>query len=147
MAAPRHTFNGRTFRELKKSTIEHDLWVGGHVNATGLNTVERLPGEEAGDFGVRVTNAVLYSGRALLLLGGLLIPDEREDLDWTPELGAETAKHLAGISDEQEKTKVHVLLGKLVLGFFVDGVLSAAISRNSSASPMSRLAINGTSET
>lgn len=140
----RHTLDGKVYRELKKSTIAHDLWVNDKIRASGLNKLEKGPDEEWGDYGVRVTESVLNSGVALLLLGGLLIPDEIEDLRWRPETAIATAEALAGISEPDEKTKVHVLIGNLVMGFFVDGVLEAKTSRSSFAPPT---ALSGSSAT
>lgn len=134
--ATTHTLGGRVFREAKRSTIEHDIWTMDQIRASGLDSVRRDPDEMFEEFGLRLLDVALRSGRALDLIGGLLLPDEVDDLDWSPELAKETAKFLGRLSSEEDKQQVHVLLGKLVAGFFAAGVLSVGTSPVSSASQM-----------
>ncbi len=142
--ATTHTLGGRVFREAKRSTIEHDIWTMDQIWASGLDSVRRDPEEAFEEFGLRLLDVALRSGRALDLIGGLVVPEEVDDLDWTPQLAKETARFLGQLSSEEDKQQVHVLLGKLVAGFFPAGVLSAEISPVSSASQM---VPSGSSET
>lgn len=141
MAAETHTLGGRLFREPAKSTIAHDAWVMARIRSTGMERLERKPDEAWDDFGVRLTETVLSSGHALDLLAGLLVPAEIGDLQWTPAIAKEIASFLGELSDPADKQAVHVLIGRLVAGFFVEGVLSESLSRVSSA----RLAARGDS--
>lgn len=134
-----HMLGGRLFREPAKSTIAHDAWVMDQVRATGLERLQRRPDEAWEDFGIRLTETVLSSGRALDLLAGLLVPAECDDLQWTPAMAREVAAFLGNLSEPADKETVHVLIGRLVAGFFAEGVLSESLSRVSSARLASRV--------
>lgn len=139
MAAETHALGGRLFREPARSTIAHDAWVMDRIRATGMERLKREPDESWEDFGVRLTETVLSSGHALDLLAGLLVPADVGDLQWTPAIAKETAAFLGELSDPADKEAVHILIGKLVAGFFVEGVLSESLSRVSSARLASRV--------
>lgn len=142
MGAPTHTLGGKAFREARKSTLEHDSWAMDKLRACGLFEIEPAEGEDIGDFGVRLTEA-MHPLKMIDVLGGLLVPEEIEDLDWTPAVAGNTVKFLRNLSEQEDKEAVHVLFGRLVAGFFVDGVLSHGTSRSYFAASQ---ALSATSE-
>jgi hypothetical protein len=60
----------------------------------------------------------------LNLLGGILIFAEREDLDWTPAMAAETAAFLGSLTEPGDKQLVLSQVASLVAGFFEAGLTS-----------------------
>ena len=82
---------GRAFLPLERTTVEHDHWYMRHVRASGLDAVELCDGETHAEYAMRLLGAALESGRALLLLGGLIVPGDAPGGRWTPALAMETA--------------------------------------------------------
>lgn len=120
----KHVLGGRAFRSIGESTIQHDYTFMGMVREAGLDRPTLEPGETPQDFAARLLGEILSSGRAFDLLGVLLIPEGMEDTDWTPELGEETAAHLAHLTEPDDKAKVNGLVLSTLIDFFQTGLAS-----------------------
>jgi hypothetical protein len=115
---------GRLFVPLDRTTVEHDHWYMRHVRAAGLDSARKRDDESPDDFARRLLGLVLDSGRATLLLAGLIVPTEGAVIRWTPAGAAETAEFLARLEDPVDKRQVSALLAGMLADFFVNGLIS-----------------------
>lgn len=129
------TIGGQTFTEVRRSTSAHDTWTMGLIRSAGLERVHAEPGETPEDFGWRVLGTIVQSGKLYELLGAFLVPEGVNDLDWTPQLAAETGVFLGELWEEDEKAKVHRLVVALLLPFVRDGIGSFGTLPSSSVGP------------
>lgn len=142
----RHVLGGRPFVVIGESTLEHDLTFTGICETTGLGQPSMRDGEDPEGFARRLLGELLASGRALELLACLLIPEGTESTDWTPELAAETKRHLAGLTAAEDKAQISKLLTSAVADFFESGLACSLLSMSFSESrgqpvpPLSALA-------
>ena len=126
---------GREFRPLTVSTIEHDLWVMGQVRRAGLDRITMGGDETADDFARRLLDVILQSRQIFALLGGLLVPAEVPDLEWTPETAEATGAFLRTVTDPAEKQVLITEVAGLTASFFGSGLVSPTIFRPYSATP------------
>lgn len=138
------TLGGRAFRGMRVSTLEHDHWVMGEVRAAGLDRITMQEGEMAEDFVRRLLDEIIVSGRVYSLLGGLLVPAAMKDGDWTPEVAEDTAQHIRQLTDRADKLAVNNIVVEMLIGFFVNGLATATISR--SFSNAEKEAVGGSSD-
>jgi len=125
---------GRKLRAIKTSTVAHDVWMMARVADAGIRQVTMLPGETPEAFATRLTGELASSGQVLNLLGGILIFEDREDLDWTPAMAAETAAFLGSLTEPADKQMVLSQVASLVAGFFEAGLTSFTTSPSYSGS-------------
>lgn len=116
--SPVLSLGGRRYRSIATSTIEHDVAYQRLLLKSGLKQDAPLPGESYVEWGVRLLDRLVATGQLLPALGLLLIPDEIEDLAWTPEIGKETVAGLSAVADPAEKQVVHALIRDVLYGFF-----------------------------
>lgn len=126
------SLGGRDFERIQDGPVRQDLFVLQHARHAGLVDAEAAKGEEPDAFAARLLGQVLGSGRAMLLLGGLLIPKGKKATEWTEEMAFETAGHLGGITGADAKAAVYQELASALLGFFLRGLGSWIASRRSS---------------
>jgi hypothetical protein len=114
---------GRKFRFILNSTLEHDWWVMGLIQDSGLdpNQFGQRDGEQPGDAAIRLLRAALSSGHAFKIMGGLLIDANLIDMDWTPEHAQQTAEFFRSLSDPTEKASMQTLLVQILISFFSTG--------------------------
>lgn len=123
---------GRAFLTLERTTLEHDHWYMNHARSSGLDAVEPRDGETHSDYAMRLLGAALESGRALVLLGGLIVPADAPGGRWTPELAVETAAFLRGLDDPVDKNRINGLMAAMLADFFAAGLISSGASPLSS---------------
>jgi hypothetical protein len=123
---------GRAFVTLARTTLEHDHWYMHHARTAGLDAVEPHDGETHAEYALRLLSAALGSGRALLLLGGLIVPADAPGGRWTPELAVETAAFLRGLDDPIDKHRINGLMAAMLADFFAAGLISSGASPLSS---------------
>ena len=128
-----YNLGNKAFKALKQSTIEHDFWLMDTIRAAGLEQVTLRPGEEAETFATRLLHDVIASGRVFDLLGGVLVPADSNDLDWTPEAALQTAAFMRKLSEPTDKILLQSLVVELLIGFFQDGLVALMLSPNYSA--------------
>lgn len=124
------SLGGVFYKRVGASTLEHDHWLAGHARQAGSEGWTLRPGESHEDFGARILADLMASGKAFLLLGGLLMPSDQQV--WSREMAFKTAAHLASITDPEEKRIANTELLSLVLDFFVNGLAYWMTSETSS---------------
>lgn len=127
---------GRLFRVIEDSTAAHDLWFMGHVARAGLTQATMQAEESSEDFARRLLDEILATGKALTLIGGMLIPEDVADTDWTEEIAGETSQFLGGLTAERDKAQILSLVCTLLIDFFAAGVTS--VVRTAGTSPAER---------
>jgi len=144
----RYELGGRAFVHVGESTVEHDYHFLALQTAAGLDQFEMQAGESAEVFAERLIRQVIASGKALSLLGCLLVPEpkdpgKRAGEDWTPEKGQETARFLGSLTGEKDKAQVRSLVATLLIDFFQSGLASVRTIETSSnpekAGPISNI--------
>ena len=131
-AAERVSLGGRIFRVVQDTTVAQDIWITGRSERAGLYELQRRQGEDPDRFAIRILGELSVSGEAAFLLGGMLVPEDVEDSDWTPQLAEQTAKLIGGVTDADDKKTVHHLIASLVIDFFVTGMRFSESSEPSS---------------
>lgn len=129
-----HVLGGQAFTVIGESTIEHDYTFFGICQAAGISSPKLEPGETPGDFAVRLLGDILGSGRALDLLGCILIPEGTSSEEWTKELCQETASFLGGLTSAADKKAINNLTLSALIDFFESGLASSIASLRSSMS-------------
>lgn len=127
--------NGRVYRAIKTSTIEHDFYMIDRIRAAGLDRVTLAEGENAEQLAMRLLEMTIGTGKAFEILGGLLIPVDVQDIDWTPAIAEETAENIKRTTDDAEKAEIRQQLVALLISFFNAGLIVLTSSPNYSASP------------
>ncbi len=115
------TIGGRQWRSLVRLTIEHDFWVLNQTEEAGISLYTKK-GEDPGQFAARLLREVIASGKAFLLVGAFLIPDELEDQAWSPALAQQTADFMRKLEGEEDKAILQNAIISLLLGFFEAGL-------------------------
>lgn len=121
----RETFllGGRAFARAEDTTVEQDLWIMGTLRRVGLDQLSLEVGETADDFAHRLLSDLAASGKALPLLGALIVPADGPET-WSEELAASTAAFLATLKAPDDKARVNTLIVSMLLGFFLSGIVS-----------------------
>lgn len=109
---------GRAFRAVARSTIRHDHWLMARMRRAGFGELAKLPDEGARVYAERLMAHLLLTDGALELYGGLLVPAELTDRQWTPEVAAETATFIGGLDSPEDHAQVRTLLLMLLIPFF-----------------------------
>jgi hypothetical protein len=128
----RHVLGGRTFLSVTESTVEHDLYFHGIAGRAGLR-FEKHEEESVEAFSARILAETIQSGKALELLGCLLVPEEIGVEGWTPEEARRTAAFIGQLRGEEDKARVRALILSLIIGFFGCGLASVWTSPRSSS--------------
>lgn len=126
------SLGGKVYRPAGIGPVKHDLYLMMHARHCGLAGASIREDEAPEDFASRLLDAMITSGRALLILGALLIPDGKTVDDWTEEMAYETAGALGAITDPAEKKLLYQELLSALLGFFQHGLGSWVASPRSS---------------
>lgn len=124
---------GHDFTYAKVMTVRQDLFAMTHARHAGLVGARRAEDETPEEFMRRLMDGLLSSGRALLLMGALLVPYGMEPKQWTVEVAMETADVLGAIEDAAEKQRLYVELASALLAFFSKGLGSWIGSATASA--------------
>lgn len=122
---------GRRFVRVENSTVRHDFWLMGQARKAGLNRIEAKPGTTVEDFVDEILGRLMDSDLALVLLGGLLVPEGLDMKDWTPATAAEVTRHIELLTAKEDKDAVKPLTASMLIGFFRSGIASLKISHGS----------------
>jgi hypothetical protein len=119
----RETFllGGRAFARAEDTNVKQDLYVTGQILSAGIDGLTLEGGEPKDLFARRLLGALADSGRAMPLLGGLIVPVDAEK--WTEKVAAETAEFLGEIHDPAEKALIFILIVDEVMRFFRKGIV------------------------
>ena len=137
LATEKHVLGGRTFLSVTESTVEHDLYFHGLAGRAGLR-FEKGEDESPEDFAARILEETIQSGKALELLGCLLVPEEVGVEGWTPEEARRTAAFIGQLRGEADKAGVRALILSLLISFFGCGLASIWTSQKSSSGATAR---------
>jgi len=118
---------------LEEGTVEHDFWMMAQIREAGLHAVEFEPGSDVGEVVEELLGRCLASGKAILLLSGLLLPEGMKPEEWKPEVAQEIAAHIGKITAADEKAQLKPLIASMLVGFFKTGLASLKISLKSSS--------------
>lgn len=132
LAEERHVLGGRTFLSVTDSTVEHDLHFHGIAGRAGLRFWKHED-ESVEGFAARILEEMIQSGKALDLLGCLLVPEEIGVEGWTPEEARKTSAFIGQLRGEEDKARVRALILSLLIGFFGCGLASISTSPRSSS--------------
>lgn len=113
---------GQKFRMIQKSTLENDYFIMQQLRRAGLENCTPNKDESAEDFGMRLLYSIVEDGVPFELLGGLLIPENVPDIEWTPGHARATADILRVVTDPEDKQQVQSILISLLTDFFAKGL-------------------------
>lgn len=113
--------------------MDRDVYVMGLVRAIGLDELPILTGESPQQYAVRLLSHLLQREEVFRLMGGLILPEELEDLAWSRAVGAETAAFLAGLTEPADKAAVTDILIGVLVPFLQSGLVSLTRSAASSS--------------
>lgn len=129
------TVGGKRFKPVTNSTIEQDFWTASKVEEAGLANLVMNEGENPEQFALRILGQAMKSKNVFLMLGGLMMPDDKEGHEWSPEIATETADFLRKCTDAEDKNIIRRQVVALLLGFMEAGLTFYATSRKSSPKP------------
>jgi len=118
--------NGKRFVRAEETTVRHDFWLMHRIREAGLDQV-RIKSRKREDVDIAVEeliDRVVYSDHALILLGGLFLPEGLNPRDWTPEIAEEITKHLEAMTAKEDKEQIKPLIASMISGFFLSGLAS-----------------------
>lgn len=138
MTADRTTLSGRAFRSIgQHPTMERDVFVMARVREARLDQLPLEANESAEDYALRLLSHLLQSPTVFDLLGGMMLPEEVLDTDWTPKHAREMAAFLKGLTGDEDKEKVQRLLLAVLIPFLESGLASLTRTAASSSPPAS----------
>lgn len=130
------SLGNRKFRVIETSTFGHRMDMEQLMLESGvtriLQTIPTFEGLDpaaralaAGKYATEVYEAIARAGKVFAVLGGLLIPEEIADTDWTQEVARDTGAFLRKISSPEEMAALRFRLLEMVMGFFVGALASS----------------------
>ena len=133
------TLGGRKFRPILESTVEHDIAVRALMHEAGFDMLAKRKDESADDFVVRMLGQMSASRKDADFAAALLVPDDLDDVEWSPEVAAMTAGFIKKLTAQADKLVLRSLTMEMLGGFiaaglqeFSNGELAASASgRNS----------------
>lgn len=120
----------RKFRIIETYSVGLTLEMDRLVLESGLGTMlqKAVTPEEGGAHAAKVWECISRSGNALAFLSRMILPEEIEDLDWSPEEAARTIAWVKRLHAPEDAASVRQLLIRLVISFFVAARHSSALS-------------------
>lgn len=127
------TIAGRKFKSVgRECTLAHDVWVMNRLRRCELDKIQLMHGETANEYAKRFLMQAMSDPGIFELLGGLLIAENLDVSQWTPELAAETGLFMSSVTSAADKQTVKRQVTEAVTSFFLAGVSSLKTSRKSS---------------
>ena len=120
-------------------TAEHDCEMMRVMVASGMDKVLPEPNEQWELYLARLSTAAILSGMACDIVASVLIPADKNESDWTPELGADTTAFMKSLNTEEDRTQIRDLAAAAAMGFFLRELNSLA----NSLSSLERVTANG----
>jgi len=120
----------RTFRNIERSTIQQDYWLMDRLSEAGIIDLQPADGEDTITYSRRLMKSLIRDGQGFRIIGGLIVPADLGDMDWSPEVADATAEHLKQLTDPGDKQVVHGMLATAYLRFFQDGLLLLELTKS-----------------
>lgn len=112
-------------------SVRNEHYIMKWMRATGMDRqIPYTEGESDEQYLMRVHAAAVDSLQLPELLAGYLLPVGKTETDWSPEMAADTARHIAELNMPDDKAEVHRLALQVTLDFFRAGLDSLKHSRN-----------------
>jgi len=129
----RHVIGGAHYVPVGVRSADHDVWLMGKIHRANLSEVEVRAGEPREAWARRLLFELCASGEAMLVLGGIIVPEEVGPAGWTEEVAAETARRLGALTGEEDKDAIFGILLTTLLGFSETGIVSFVLLTTSSS--------------
>ena len=126
------TIAGHQFKAVANSTMRHDVFTQGQIEKCGLGRLEQFADELPEEFARRVYRTSILSGDVFLLLGCLLMPHDKDPLEWSEAMARQTADIFANASAPEDKALIQGQICSALAGFFANGLSYVVTSRKSS---------------
>ena len=78
-----------------RRTVAQDHHIMKEIRRSGVDKVLPMDGESDSAYVIRLQTALIDSGRACNLIAGYLIPEGKEERDWTPRMAEEIVAHIS----------------------------------------------------
>lgn len=130
--ADEFTFAGKPFRAITDGTIQWDDATMREIRAARLDSTPMMVGETAERYALRLLDELLLSGRALPLIGCLVIPADIADEDWTPKIAEETSRFVGKCKGKEDREEYRLLLTSAMISFLESGLASLKTLETSS---------------
>lgn len=115
-------------------TVDHHLAQMAVIAASGLDRLLPEEDEDPQHYLLRVNGQMLVSGKSCDLLALHLLPVGTSEIDWTPDMAADTRRYLGRLDTREAREQVYVLALEFVFGFFKRGADSLLTSQRFSES-------------
>lgn len=107
--------SGGQYRPIERFSDGNEHYLISHLRAAGIADCAQMSDESSKAYAVRLLHAVIENDVALDLLGGLLLPINVPDHQWTPETAWLTADILRGVASPEDKRQVHEAVSSVLL--------------------------------
>ena len=111
------------------SNLDHDYYM---VRLSEKLDVNPKKDEGGTAFAHRLFGEAMSKGVAFQIIGGLVMPADVIDDLWTEAIANETAAFMRTRTDHDDKLVISAMLASLLIGFFVNALVSSASSETSS---------------
>lgn len=115
---------GRQFKVVNfaRRTVLQDHYLQRNLRLIGADQVMPMDGEDNAAYLVRLHARIIDSGRAHELIAGYLLPVEKTERDFTPDMAKEIAAHIALCDTPEDRETITGLATEVAFGFFKQGL-------------------------
>lgn len=138
---------GENFIAQRNGCLEWEIWMQARITEAGLSRITTVKGETADQFAERMIAKALSSGKALVLLGGLMLPEGKSPDEWTPAMAADITRRMGKLRTAEDKEAAKGAIAAMLIGFFQNGFSSLKNSPSFSTQTGSREPITAAAET
>jgi hypothetical protein len=126
---------GKSYVPYEQQSLKWEIWMQARASEAGLTTIPVVKGETADQFVARALDITLRSGKALVMLGGFLLPEGTAPEDWDEKTAAEITADLERLTSPADKEAARGAIAAMLMGFFRRGIASFATSPSFSSPP------------
>lgn len=126
---PEIVVSGRSFRAVVETSFKQDLYIMSLVEAAGLNDLASeidFTSPDLPNTAQRVIARAFSKGQLFALLGAVV---EEVGEEWTIEGAKEREVFFGNLRKAEDKKALHSAIVVIILGFFVNGLLSSKTSQ------------------
>ncbi len=133
MATETITIAGKDYKPAINSTMENDVFNQAMIARAGLDRLKLEAGETPEKFALRVYQNLAADIDVFMLLGGMIIPADKEPWEWSEEMAANTAMALRKCTDPADKKVIQTQISAAIVGFLRAELISIAFTQRFSA--------------